>query len=337
MCIYNPNSAKINQWPILAKFTCALAGTPPFHSSQEILTKTDESAHNAFCKPCTSPNAVLVRCDRCERDVEFGVYEKHQQQHSVLMRQVEEEKALHGLIPCDICKLDIAFNQYKKHVSAHNSSSAQTTVPQHPILARTQSDPQMNKSLLPPSPFLQPTSVKPFQVSGIFACNLVESKETDKVRCEECLQECGIEEIYEHVKTHHSEVLNFHPKGSSSCYLVVEDQDCILCSVCNMRVHFNDIETHIETHNYDSVGDSFFYIAPKAEEELTRVLYNGKGGEKECKCCCIEYVEKDPLIYLLCGHYYHEECILAWIRKKKGEGVSPICPMCNHQVFKQTK
>eukprot|EP00826_Nyctotherus_ovalis_P009619 TRINITY_DN12545_c0_g5_i1.p1 TRINITY_DN12545_c0_g5~~TRINITY_DN12545_c0_g5_i1.p1 ORF type:complete len:264 (-),score=43.03 TRINITY_DN12545_c0_g5_i1:144-935(-) len=263
------------------------------------------------------------------------MYEKHQQQHKTLMRQLEEEKVLHGLIPCDICKLEIAFNQYEKHISAH--SSTQPAAAPGPTISRTQSDPQMVKPSPSSDPGPPPNSPKLPQASGIFASDLVESKKTDKVRCEECQQEFEVEKIFEHAKIYHSEILDLSSKGSSSSYLIAEDPSNILCSVCNMLVHLNDIETHIETHNYDNSGDSIFYIAPKTEEELTRILYNGKGEEKECKLCYLEYVEKDVLIYLLCGHFYHEECILRWIRKKVGEGIAPVCPICDHVVFKQAK
>jgi len=101
-----------------------------------------------------------------------------------------------------------------------------------------------------------------------------------------------------------------------------------------MKIHCNDIDTHIETHNYDSTANSFFFTTPKNEEELTRTIYSGRGEELECRLCCVDYEKSDKLVYLACSHFYHESCIIEWINKKKKEKSEPACPVCHHAIFK---
>lgn len=113
----------------------------------------------------------------------------------------------------------------------------------------------------------------------------------------------------------------------------VEDEDYIVCSVCNMRVHINDLDSHIDTHNYESTGSTDYYIPARSEEDLTRIAYTGKGDEQECAVCAVEYTTADVVIRLQCGHYQHEECALKWIAKQKTLAKKPACPTCFYGIF----
>ena len=44
-------------------------------------------------------------------------------------------------------------------------------------------------------------------------------------------------------------------------------------------------------------------------------------GER-CSVCCEDYMSLDTLMELGCGHYYHEECLIGWLKEEK------VCPLC---------
>lgn len=154
------------------------------------------------------------------------------------------------------------------------------------------------------------------------------------VKCELCEQECDFSKYVEHLAIAHAGNLTAVPKG----FLIVreiEDENHIFCTICKTLIHKADLDTHIETHNYESTGDIIFYSAPSNESQLTRIPYDGKGDESECDACLVNYAPGDILIYLYCGHKFHESCILDWIHRKQKEKAIPSCPKDYTHIFKQ--
>ena len=56
--------------------------------------------------------------------------------------------------------------------------------------------------------------------------------------------------------------------------------------------------------------------------KLEKYKMNDKFKEKECSICLDSYMEDDIIIYLECGHYYHNECSKQWFKEGKA------CPLC---------
>ena len=56
--------------------------------------------------------------------------------------------------------------------------------------------------------------------------------------------------------------------------------------------------------------------------KLEKYKRNDKFKEKECAICLDSYMEDEIIIYLECGHYYHNECSKQWFKEGKN------CPLC---------
>eukprot|EP00826_Nyctotherus_ovalis_P037151 TRINITY_DN3372_c0_g4_i3.p1 TRINITY_DN3372_c0_g4~~TRINITY_DN3372_c0_g4_i3.p1 ORF type:complete len:158 (+),score=41.07 TRINITY_DN3372_c0_g4_i3:659-1132(+) len=156
------------------------------------------------------------------------------------------------------------------------------------------------------------------------------------MKCRHCSQEFDSVALFEHIITTHFEVFDDPTKekvAEEEMKEKTDEENYIICSVCNMRVHTSDLDAHIDTHNYESAGDTDYYIPARTEEDLTRMLYTGKGDERECAICAVEYKMADALIRLQCGHYQHEECALKWIAKQKVLQKTPTCPSCLYSIF----
>ena len=58
------------------------------------------------------------------------------------------------------------------------------------------------------------------------------------------------------------------------------------------------------------------------KNKLEKYKESGKFKEKECSICLDSYMEDEIIIYLECGHYYHNECSKQWFKEGKN------CPLC---------
>lgn len=58
------------------------------------------------------------------------------------------------------------------------------------------------------------------------------------------------------------------------------------------------------------------------KNKLEKYKESGKFKEKECSICLDSYMEDEIIIYLECGHYYHNECSKQWFKDGK------TCPLC---------
>lgn len=52
-------------------------------------------------------------------------------------------------------------------------------------------------------------------------------------------------------------------------------------------------------------------------------------AEDCCAICVCDYEAGQPCITLSCGHLFHKDCILAWLK------VDAVCPMCKTQLLPQ--
>ena len=109
----------------------------------------------------------------------------------------------------------------------------------------------------------------------------------------------------------------------------------ITCEVCKKEVEFEKYVEHSKTHKSPppSVGPVSIIDLPSNESQLTRAAFTGKGGEKTCKICYVDYKLDDTLIYLPCLNVYHEGCILDWINRVFAQEGIPTCPICQKQMF----
>ena len=58
------------------------------------------------------------------------------------------------------------------------------------------------------------------------------------------------------------------------------------------------------------------------KNKLEKYKVNEKFKEEECSICLDSYMEDEMIIYLECGHYYHNECSKQWFKEGKN------CPLC---------
>lgn len=136
-----------------------LIGNMFTNCSQVILLKADESTHSEACKSTnakTGCDANPIKCEQCDKDVDFSDYENHTQQHKALLRQFEEEKALHGIVPCEFCAASIPFINYDKHINSEHKSpnpkQPAPTIPAQPEIKVEGPAPQVELPSAPKQP-----------------------------------------------------------------------------------------------------------------------------------------------------------------------------------------
>ena len=54
-----------------------------------------------------------------------------------------------------------------------------------------------------------------------------------------------------------------------------------------------------------------------------------EGKDHVCAICQCNFEEEDQLKILKCMHFYHEECIVQWLK------INKVCPVCNHEVIEE--
>lgn len=64
---------------------------------------------------------------------------------------------------------------------------------------------------------------------------------------------------------------------------------------------------------------------PPASEAAIRALGRGT-GDGSCAVCAEEYEVSEPQRFMPCGHGYHEECIVPWLK------CHATCPICRKEV-----
>ncbi len=105
----------------------------------------------------------------------------------------------------------------------------------------------------------------------------------------------------------------------------------VACEVCGTLVLFEKYIEHVNSHEPVQRRNSLRHVEgaelPKNSEELPRASYRGKGLEKACQICLVDFENGEQLIYLPCVHRFHEGCILDWLKKQ------PVCPVCQKGVF----
>lgn len=56
---------------------------------------------------------------------------------------------------------------------------------------------------------------------------------------------------------------------------------------------------------------------------------DGEEIDSECHICLLDYESDEPVIELKCKHYFHEECIVRWLKERQ------TCPKCRTVVKKE--
>ena len=106
-------------------------------------------------------------------------------------------------------------------------------------------------------------------------------------------------------------------------YNLTNNIEKIICELCNEEILLSCFAVHADMHEQElkSIPPPKLEL-PATVEGLMRQTFEGKGDEKECKICLVEYATNDKLIRLSCLHHFHEACILDWIIR------SNSCPLC---------
>ena len=99
------------------------------------------------------------------------------------------------------------------------------------------------------------------------------------------------------------------------------------CEYCGKDIDLKDYVEHAMKHEIEEVTPGNLDDIPLSPQDLPRIVYSGKGDDKICRICLMEYNEGDTLVYLTCVHRFHEECIMTWLDNKKE------CPICKKNGF----
>ena len=63
------------------------------------------------------------------------------------------------------------------------------------------------------------------------------------------------------------------------------------------------------------------------KNEFIDAIYKKKStSSNTCNICLCDYIEGDTSTHLPCGHKFHKECILPWLKKNNK------CPICREQL-----
>jgi hypothetical protein len=72
--------------------------------------------------------------------------------------------------------------------------------------------------------------------------------------------------------------------------------------------------------------------AIEATSVLTKYERDDSKGEELCSICLIEFNEADQVRKLECGHIYHSDCIVTWLKDYQ-----KWCPYCRHPLQPKAK
>jgi len=67
----------------------------------------------------------------------------------------------------------------------------------------------------------------------------------------------------------------------------------------------------------------------KISPEIRFKNYLNKFRQTDCSICLNAFQETDTIRVLECGHIFHSQCVLEWIKHK----FSATCPICNVKLF----
>jgi len=96
---------------------------------------------------------------------------------------------------------------------------------------------------------------------------------------------------------------------SFMCFLLLFLSICG-ASMCNR--YYNDNSSVVTEYGRERL----------IKNKLEKYRVNDKFNEEECSICLDSYMEDEMIIYLECGHYYHNECSKRWFKEGK------TCPLC---------
>ncbi len=99
------------------------------------------------------------------------------------------------------------------------------------------------------------------------------------------------------------------------------------CERCGAVIDFDEYVSHMRTHEIENVTPGGPDDRPTKPEDLPRVIYTGKGVDKACQICLMDYQQGEILVYLPCVHRFHEECLMKWLAQKDK------CPVCTRNIY----
>ena len=70
------------------------------------------------------------------------------------------------------------------------------------------------------------------------------------------------------------------------------------------------------------VAEEGDFVDPAVVVLKTRRYQAGEKGNETCTICLCDFIEKEKVGDLKCGHVFHASCLKSWIRKKNH------CPLC---------
>ena len=103
----------------------------------------------------------------------------------------------------------------------------------------------------------------------------------------------------------------------------------IPCEFCDAKIIPEEYLLHIETHhNRNKIVKKPKVLSKPPTGSSSLIEYEGKGEQKDCRICFLEYEIGEELALLDCAHKFHAECFKKWYSKK------PVCPLCQHKTSK---
>lgn len=95
-------------------------------------------------------------------------------------------------------------------------------------------------------------------------------------------------------------------------------------SIDKYQIHRKKMGIYLSS-GYNSSVDSI----PEDLQNYNHELFYSKKIIRKNKCVCTEKILENELIQRLpCGHYFHDRCIIDWIKKEK----IFICPICCYNL-----
>lgn len=151
----------------------------------------------------------------------------------------------------------------------------------------------------------------------IHYCNLCKTQVyvTREYKCEKC----GTDDVEIYDPSRHDNFGNFRMKFASGCgkknaidNLFLRREDGCSFSPTSLRYLKKSFKTRQPTNTYAN------------KQKIKKIVVNCNSS---CSICFEECLKGDVGVILKCGHVYHENCIMEWVK------IKTTCPCCRKIVL----
>eukprot|EP01016_Furgasonia_blochmanni_P038775 TRINITY_DN4727_c0_g1_i2.p1 TRINITY_DN4727_c0_g1~~TRINITY_DN4727_c0_g1_i2.p1 ORF type:complete len:308 (+),score=48.57 TRINITY_DN4727_c0_g1_i2:61-924(+) len=107
--------------------------------------------------------------------------------------------------------------------------------------------------------------------------------------------------------------------------MCIRDRLNTVCLVSCFFVIILVASIHFARRRTNMYGNQRVGLSPEAIAAFETFSYQaGRVEQEECAICFERYKEEDNIMKLTCGHEFHKECVISWLRQ------NPTCPMCRY-------